>query len=534
MTEKQPVYVMPENVSRTLGRDAQRNNILAARVIAEIVKTTLGPKGMDKMLVDSTGNIIVTNDGVTILQEMEIDHPAAKIIVDIAKTQEQEVGDGTTTVAMLAGKLLENAEKLLDKRIHPTVIVKGYRLAAEKVKEVLNEISFPVNDIQILKQIAMTAMTGKGAEGQRERFADLIVAAVNRVGVGKDINLDDIKIEKIRGEGIEDSEMIEGIVLDKEISHDSMPRKIQDANIALVDFPLELRTPETEAKVSISTPQQLQEFITAEEVALQEMTKKIITSGANVVFCQKGIDDVAQYYLAKAGVMACRRVSKSDMIKLARATSGKIVSNIHELKAENFGKAKIVEEVKKGESGMVYIRGCENPKAVTILIHGSTTHVTDEIERAIKDGLGDVSAAVKDGKVVAGGGAVEVELAKRLRDFSRTLGGREQLAIEEFASALESIPEALAENAGLDPINVMTELKQRHQSGMIKDGLNLFTNKIEDCFANGIIEPLRVKKQAVSSATEVATMILRIDDVLVSSGKKSNVTMPSNPYAGLD
>ncbi|MCH7568064.1 MAG: TCP-1/cpn60 chaperonin family protein [Nanoarchaeota archaeon] len=537
MTEKQPIYIMPENVSRTLGRDAQRNNILAAKVVADIVKTTLGPKGMDKMLVDSAGNIIVTNDGVTILDEMEIDHPAAKMIVDITKTQESEVGDGTTTVAMLAGKLLENAEKLLDKRIHPTVIVKGYKLAAEKSKEYLEEISFPVEDKEVLKNIAMTAMTGKGAEGNREKLSELIISAIDQVGSGKDVNIEDIKIQKLKGDSVEDSELIRGVIIDKEAANETMPKKVENAKIVLIDFPLELKSPETETKISVSTPEQLQSFIESEERILKEMTDKVINSGANVVFCQKGIDDVAQYYLAKAGIFACRRVAKSDMEKLARATSSKIISNLEGLTEENFGYAETVEEIKKGGDAMTYVKGCRNPKAVTILVRGSTEHVVDETERAIKDGLGDVVAAVKDGKVVAGGGAVEIELASRLRKFSRTLTGREQLAVEEFAQALESIPEALAENAGMDPINVLTELKQKHESGLVKYGLNLFNSGIEDCFAAGIIEPLKVKKQAISSASEVATMILRIDDVLISSGSSSGAAggggMPSQ-FAGMD
>jgi len=530
MTDKQPIYILPENVQRTIGKDAQRNNILAARVIAEVVKSTLGPKGMDKMLVDSTGNIVVTNDGVTILEEMEIDHPAAKMVVEIAKTQEEEVGDGTTTVAMLAGKLLENAENLLDKKIHPTVIAKGYRLAAEKSKEILNEIGIEVNDKEILRKIAMTAMTGKGAEGNREKLGDLIVRAVDQVSSGSEVDIADIKIEKLRGDEIGNSELIQGIVLDKEIANDSMPKNIQNAKIALVDFPLELKSPETEARISVSSPEQLQSFIDSEERFLKDLTEKLIKSGANVIFCQKGIDDVAQYYLAKAGIMACRRVSKNDMEKLSRATGGKIVSSISELEG-NFGKAGIVEEIKRGSDGMIYVRNCENPKAVTILVKGSTSHIVEEIERAVKDGLGDVIAAVKSRKVVSGGGAVEMELARRLRQYSRTLGGREQLAVEVFADALEFIPETLAENAGLDPIDILTELKKRHEAGMARDGINLFNNKIEDCFEAGIVEPLKVKKQAISSASEVAVMILRIDDVLISSG---NSKAKMNPYTGMD
>ncbi len=535
MSDKQPVYILPEGVSRTVGRDAQRNNILAARVIAEVVKTTLGPKGMDKMLVDSAGNIVVTNDGVTILNEMEIEHPAAKLIADIAKTQEEEVGDGTTTVAMLAGQLLENAEKLLDRRIHPSVIVRGYGLASEKALAILKEISFQVEDRRVLKQIAMTAMTGKGAEGNRERFAELIVSAVDRIADKRAVNLEDIKIQKIKGESFENSELVDGVVFEKEIAHDGMPRKIEGARIALIDFALELKSPEAETKISISSPEQLQGFIESEEKNLKALTDKIISSGANVVFCQKGIDDVAQYYLAKSGILACRRVSKSDMIKIARATSGKIVSNAAELDAGSFGTAKIVEEIRRGDDGMMYIRGCENPKVVTLLIRGSTEHVLDEVERAIKDGLGDVSAALRDGRVVSGGGAVEIELAKRLREFSRTLSGREQLAVEEFANSLECIPEALAENAGLDPINVLTELKKRHESGMAREGLNLFNDQIEDCFSAGIVEPMKVKKQAIISATEVATMLLRIDDVLISSGAGTGKQLQNrNPYEGMD
>ena len=535
MADKQPVYILPENVSRTLGKDAQRNNILAAKIISDIVKTTLGPKGMDKMLVDSTGNIIVTNDGVTILEEVQLDHPAAKMIAEIAKTQENEVGDGTTTVVMLAGKLLENAERLLDKKIHPTVIIKGYKLAADKAKSLLLEVSLPVDNKNILKQIAMTAMTGKGAESNREHLADLIVTSIDQVATnGNVIDMESIKIVKQKGNSIEDSELVNGLVLDKEAANESMPKKIENASILLVDFALELKNPETETKISVSTPEQLQQFINSEEIALRDITSKVISSGAKVVFCQKGIDDVAQYFLAKAGIMAYRRIAKSDMEKLSRATSGKIISSLHEIRKDDLGFAAVVEQVKKGDDTMTYVRGCKNPKSVTILLRGSTDHVLDEIERAIKDGLGDVSAAVKDGRVVAGGGAVEMEIAKRLRQYARTLGGREQLAVEEFAGALEYIPETLAENAGLDPVNIMTELKQRHESGFALDGINLFVNRVEDCISAGIIEPMRVKMQAIISSSEVATMILRIDDVLMSSGPKMSAMGRPNPYDGLD
>jgi thermosome len=489
---------------------------------------------MDKMLVDSTGNITITNDGVTILEEMEIEHPAAKMMVEIAKTQESEVGDGTTTAALLAGKLLENAEKLLDKKIHPTVIVKGYRLAAEKAESILGEVAKSVESKEVLAQIAMTAMTGKGAEGNKEKLAKIIVDAVEQVSSGKEVNLEDIKIEKIKGEGIGESELIHGIVLDNEKANAEMPSKISGARVLLTDFALELRNPEAEAKISVSTPEQLQSFIASEEDYLRRMTDRVIMTGANVVFCQKGIDDVAQYYLAKAGVFACRRIAKSDMEKIARATGGKIISNLNDLTKEQLGKAEEVEEVKRGEDTLTYIKGCSNPRAVTIVVRGGTSHVVDEVERAIKDGLGDVVSAVKSGKVVAGGGAVEMELSKRLKVFARTIGGREQMAIEEFANSVESIPETLAENAGMDPIEILAELKKRHEEGFANHGLNLFTSKIDDSFHAGIIEPLKVKTQAISSASEVAMMILRIDDILVSSGKSGKMKMPVNPYEGMD
>ena len=534
MNDKQPVYILPENVSRTLGRDAQRNNILAAKVVADVVKTTLGPKGMDKMLVDATGNITVTNDGVTILEEMEIDHPAAKMMVEIAKTQESEVGDGTTTAAVLGGKLLEQAEALLDRKIHPTVIVKGYRLATEKALELLEELAMPVENKQILKQIASTAMTGKGAEGYKEKLSNIVVEAIEQIAKGREVNLDDVKIQKIKGDSIGDSELVQGIVLDKEKANAAMPSRVEGARILLTDAALELRNPEADTKISVSTPEQLESFIFAEEKRLKDMTDMVITSGANVIFCQKGIDDVAQYYLAKAGVLAVRRVARSDMEKIARATSGAIISNLDDISVELFGTAELVEETKNGDEPMMYIRGCKNPMAVTIVIRGGSNHVIDEIERAIKDGLGDVASAIKSGKIVAGGGAIEIELAKRLRAFAKTIGGREQLAIEVFANALESIPEALAENAGMDAIDVLTELRKLHEGGKINFGLNLLNDNIEDSFAAGVIEPIKVKTQAISSASEFAMMILRIDDILVSkAGKQPNHGM-GNPFEGMD
>ncbi len=523
MTQDKPIYILPENMQRTMGRDAQRNNILAAKLVADSVKTTLGPKGMDKMLVDSAGNIIITNDGVTILEEMDIEHPAAKMMVDIARTQENEVGDGTTTAVVLAGKLLENAEFLLDKKIHPTVIIKGYKLAAREAEKILFELARDVsaNQEEVLRAIAMTAMTGKGAETAKDKLADIIVKAINQIGEqtpnGIKVDLDNIKIEKTRGKGIEDSELIKGIVLDKERVSIEMPSEINNAKIALVDFPLEIKSPEAETRISVSSPEQLQSFIEREEQMLKQMTQKIIESGAKVIFCQKGIDDVAQYYLAKAGIYACRRVAKSDMEKLSRATGAHIISSLNEVKLEELGYATKVREVVEGDEKMTYIEGCENPSAVSILIRGGTDHVLDEIERAVKDGLGDVASVLKQGKIVAGAGAIEIELSKRLREFSTSLQGREQLAVQEFANALESIPASLAENAGLDPIDVLTELKARHDNNEIFAGINILTNKVENALEAGIIEPLKIKLQAISSASEVSMMILRIDDVLAAA-----------------
>ncbi|MEM1535670.1 MAG: thermosome subunit alpha [Candidatus Pacearchaeota archaeon] len=535
MVEKQPVFILPENIQRFLGRDAQRNNILAARLVAETVKTTLGPKGMDKMLVDSIGDITVTNDGVTILEEMEIEHPAAKMVVEIAKTQESEIGDGTTTAVVLAGKLLENAEKLLDEKIHPTVIVRGYRIAAEKAQEFAKEAAIKIDENQedLLKQIVMTAMTGKGAEVAKEKLADIIVKAVKKVmektDEGIKVHRDNIKLEKKKGGGVEDTELIDGIVIDKGRVHSDMPSQVKKAKIALLDSALEIKNPETDTKISITSPEQLQAFLDQEESILRNMVEKIKATGAKVVLCQKGIDDIAQYYLAKAKIFACRRVKKEDMEKIAKATGAKIVSNINELSEQDLGYAEIVKEVKEGqeEEGMTYIMGCINPKAVTILIRGGTEHVIDEFERAIKDGIGDVSVALEKSLVVAGGGAIEIEIAKKLREFAQTIPGREQLAINSFAEALEIIPRTIAENAGLDPIDVLTELKSRHEKGEKYIGLDVSSsakNSGECCdtLKRGIIEPLEIKNQAIKSASEVAMMILRIDDVIAASKPSSS------------
>ncbi len=533
--DKQPIFILPENVQRMIGKDAQRNNIMAARLVADTVKTTLGPKGMDKMLVSSIGDITVTNDGVTILEEMEIEHPAAKMMVEIAKTQEEAVGDGTTTAVILAGRLLENAESLLDKRIHPTVIAKGYMIAADKAQDILQQICIKITakDETILKQIAMTAMTGKGAESEKEKLSDIIVKSVKMVADGEKIDLGNVKLEKRKGKGVEDTELIEGIVLDKEKVHSDMPSVVKNAKIALIDCALEIKGPETDTKININTPEQLQGFLEQDDKILKGMVEKIKKAGANVVVCQKGIDDIAQYYLTKEGIYAVRRVSKSDIEKLARATGARIVSNLNELTQKELGKAAEVAEEKEGDEAMTYVKGCPNPKALTILIRGGTEHVVDEMERAIKDGLGDVAAALQEGKIVAGGGGVEIELAKRLRDFSQSMRGREQLAIEQFAAALETIPTTLAENAGLDPIDILTELKVRHDKGEKNACINILTNKIEDALDAGIIEPLKIKTQAIDSASEVAMMILRIDDVIASAGGGAGRGMPPGGMGGM-
>jgi len=523
MSDKHPIYILPENTDRIMGKDAQRNNILAAKLVADAIKTTLGPKGMDKMLVDSVGDITITNDGVTILEKMEIEHPAAKMMVEIAKTQESEVGDGTTTAVMLAGKLLENAEKLLDLKIHPTVITKGYGLAADKAKEFLDELSIDTDGREdILRQIVMTAMTGKGAEAAKEKFSKIVVDSIKQIQEDGEINLDHINIVKNKSNSVDDTELINGLVIDKERVSIDMPKRVDGARIALIGDALELKTPESEAKISITSPDQLQSFMDQEEKRLKEIVSKIKASNANVIFCQKGIDDVVQFYLAKENIYACRRVSKSDMEQLARATGGRIINNLNELGEGEIGKAQTVEEKKQGDESMTYVQGCDNPKALTILIHGGSDHVMDEIERAIKDGLGDVAAVMKDKKVVGGAGAIEIELSKRLREFSNSLSGRVQLAVKEFADALETIPMTLSENAGLDPIDILTELKSEHDKGEKNAGINIFTNKVEDVFKVGIIEPAKIKRQAISSATEVATMILRIDDVLASKGGGMN------------
>jgi len=513
----QPIIIMPEGSSRVLGRDAQRMNILAGKVLAETVRTTLGPKGMDKMLVDGLGDIVVTNDGVTILKEMDIEHPAAKMLVEVAKTQEDEVGDGTTTAVIIAGELLKKAEGLLDMDIHPTIIAMGYRQAAEKAQEILNVISIDAEDRETLMKVAMTAMTGKGTEKAREPLAELVVGAVKQVEDDGEIDQDHIKIEKKDGATIDDSQLVNGVIIDKEPVHPGMPKKVEDARIALLNSAIEVKETEVDAEIRITDPAQMQAFIEQEEQMIRDMVNKIADAGASVLFCQKGIDDLAQHYLAKAGIMAVRRVKKSDMEKLARATGATVVSNIEDLSLDDLGLAGSVAEKKISGEAMIFVEDCKDPKSVTLLIRGSTQHVVDEIERAIEDAIGVVAATIEDGKVVAGGGAAEISIAKGLKEYADTISGREQLAVTAFAEALEVVPKTLAENAGLDSIDALVDLRAAHEKSLYM-GLNVFKGEVTDMYRAGVIEPHRVKKQAIQSAAEAAEMILRIDDVIASTG----------------
>ena len=520
----QPVLILKEGTGRTTGRDAQRTNITAAKVIAESVKTTLGPRGMDKMLVDNLGDVTVTNDGVTILKEMDVEHPAAKMMVEVAKTQEDVVGDGTTTSVVLAGELLKRAEELLEQDIHPTVIASGYRMAAEKARMVLKDIAkdVDIDDEETLKKVAITSMTGKGAEKAKEHLAGVVVKAVRAVvdidGDTVTIDPDNIQTQKKEGGGIEDTELIQGIVLDKERVHASMPRRVEDAKICLINSALEVKETEVDAKINITDPNQLKAFIDEEEKMLKDMVEKIKDAGANVVICQKGIDDMAQHYLVKEGIFAVRRAKKSDMEKLSRATGARIVTNLDGLSNDDIGHAGVVEEVKIGDDEMVFIRECKQPKAVSILIRGGTEHIVDEVERSIQDCLGVLPAVMEDRKVLAGGGAPEVGVARELRKYAKSIGGREQLAIEAFADSMEVIPRALAENAGLDPIDVLVDLRARHEDdGGETMGIDVISGRVKDMYEEGVIEPLKVKIQAVDSAGEAAVMILRIDDVIAAS-----------------
>ena len=520
----QPIFVMSEDAERQTGEDAQENNIAACKTVAKAVRTTLGPKGMDKMMVDSVGDLVVTNDGVTILEEMDIQHPAAKMMVEVAQTQEEEVGDGTTTAVVLAGELLKQAEDLLDQEIHPTVITRGYRMARQRSTEVLDDISEEVSlaDEDTLQKVAMTSMTGKSAEASRDYLAEIAVKAVRQVAEEKEdhilIDKDMVKVEKKEGGTIDETELVQGVILDKEKVHGGMPDSVEDANIALLNTPIEVKETETDAEINISDPSQMKNFVEQEEEQLKEMVEALDQAGANVVLCQKGIDDMAQHYLAKKGIFAIRRVSTSDLDNLAKATGANIVTSITDIDSDDLGNAGTVEERLVGGDSMTFINDCPEAKSVSILIRGGTEHVVDEIERAMEDAIGGVGSALRNGRVVGGGGATEVELAQELRDYADSVGGREQLAINAFADSLEVIPRTLAENAGFDPIDTLVDLRNKHDDGEVWAGLDVSSGKSEKLFDKGVVEPKQTKTQAVQSASESAEMILRIDDVISASG----------------
>ena len=518
-----PVIILREGTQRTRGRDAQLNNIMVAKVIAEAMRSSLGPRGMDKMLVDSFGDVTITSDGATILKEMEVEHPVAKMLVEVAKAQDAEVGDGTTTVVVLAGELLARAEELIEKEVHPSIIIDGYKKAAVKALEVYDQIAIPVSieDKETLKKIAKTAMYAKVVSEDADYLAGIVVDAVLRVAEQVDgkwtVDLDNIKLEKKEGQSIRDTSIIDGIVLDKEVVHPGMPRLIHNARIAVLDCPLEIEKTEFDAKLHIETPEQMKAFMEQEEQMLKEMVDKIAAAGANVVVCQKGIDDVAQHFLARRGILAVRRVKRSDIEKVAKATGARIITRIEEISEKDLGRAKLVEERRVGEDRMVFIEGCENPKAITILIRGGTKRLVDEAERSIKDALNVVKDVLVEPKIVAGGGAPETEVSLALRDYAKTLPGKEQLAVEKFAEAVEIVPAQLAENAGLDPIEAIVNLRAKHKEGQRWAGINVFEGKIDDMYKLNVLEPVLVKKQAIKSAVEAAAMILRIDDIIAAS-----------------
>jgi archaeal chaperonin len=524
-TQGVPVLILKEGTGRSTGKDAQRNNITAAKIVAETVRTTLGPRGMDKMLVSTIGDVTITNDGATIMKELDVQHPAAKMLVEVSKTQDNEVGDGTTTAVLLSGELLEKAEKLLDKDVHPTVIVDGYKSAAEKAIEILDKLSIPITekDETILKQVATTSMYSKGIAVAKEHFADIAVKAVKQVAEKVDgklkADIDLIKILKKHGKSLEETELVKGIVIDKELAHAQMPKSITGARIALLNAKLEVEKTEFDAKININNPDQMHLFIEEEEKMLVDMVSQIEKTGANIVFTEKGIDDVALHYLAKKGIGAVKNVSSGDMEKLSKATGARVVASVKDLAKDSLGEAKSIEEIKIGDDKLLYIRDAKNPKAVTIVIRGGTEHVVDEADRSLHDALCVVRNAVEDGKIVAGGGAPEAELAKRLREYAVKVGGREQLAIEAFAESLEAVPTTLAENAGFDPIDVLVEIRSKHEkAGSPWFGIDVFTGDVKDMRKLNVLEPLRVKQQVIKSASEAAGMILRIDDVIASKG----------------
>jgi thermosome len=530
-----PVLVLKEGSSRSRGREAQHTNIEAAKIVAETVKSALGPKGMDKMLVDSFGDVTITSDGRTILDEMDIQHPAAKMMVEVAKTQDNEAGDGTTTAVIIAGELLNKAQELIEKSVHPTIIIDGYKKAAEKALEVLEKIAIPVNleSQDQIKKVAITSMASKLVAEHKEYLADIAVKAILAVaekdGDKYKVDVDDVKVEKKPGESVRDTKLIQGIVLDKDIAHSGMPKRVEKAKIALLDCALEIEKTEFDAKINIESPEQMEAFLKQEEDMLRDMVEKIAKTGANVVLCEKGIDDMAQHFLARKGIIAVRRNKKSDMEKLAKATGGKIVTNLDSITSADLGYAALVEERKIGDDKMTFIEGCKHPKAVTILIRGGTQRIVDEAERSLHDALCVVRDVVEEPKIVAGGGAPELEVSRMLKKYAETLPGREQLAVRAFAEAFEAVPTTLTENAGLDPIDILSELRSRHEKGETWAGIEVVAGKVQDMSRAGVFEPLVVKKQIIKSGTEASTMILKIDDVIAAGKMRTPPTPPGGP-----
>ncbi len=532
----QPVLILKEGTARRRGRDAQRNNIMAARIIAEVLRTTLGPRGMDKMLIDSLGDITITNDGAAILDEVDVEHPAAKMMVEVAKTQDDMVGDGTTTAVVLAGELLKKAEELLDQNIHPTVIVGGYRKAAQEAVEILDRIgtSVDLEDRETLKKVALTSMASKVVSAVKEHLAEIAIDAVKQIaeqrGDKRVADIDHIQIIKKEGKSLLDSQLVRGIIVDKEAVHPGMPKRVENAKIALLDCALEVEKTEFSAEIRIRDPNQMKAFLDQENRMLREMVEKVKASGASVLFCQKGIEDMAQHFLAKEGILAARRVKQSDMEKLARATGGRIVTNLDDLGPQDLGQAGLVEERKIGEDKMVFVEECKDPRSLAILIRAGLERMVDEAERAMIDGLSVVSDVIEYNKIVAGGGAIEAKIAKELRGYAPKVGGREQLAIEAFAESLEIVPKTLAENAGLEPIDVLVDLRAAHErpDGHLM-GVDILSGKVVNMYEKGVVEPLSVKQHAIKSATEAASMILRIDDVIAATKPREGAKGPERP-----
>ena len=512
-----PPEVLAEGTERSRGRDAMRMNIMAARAIADMLRTTLGPMGMDKMLVDSLGDVIVTNDGATIMREMDVGHPIARMMIEVAKSQESSVGDGTTTVVVLAGELLKAAEGLIEMGVHPVVVARGYRVAARECQRILDSIAIPSEgDDDVLKSVAMTTMTGKGPEQAKEHLADIIVKAFRTIATKEDgrlhVDVDFIKLEKREGAPVEQTQFIEGLVLAKEKASIAMPDKVQDAKIALLSIPLEFKGKSIDAKINIMDPEQLKSFFSEEKNALREMVVKIKASGATVVFNERTVDNQCLPIFNREGILVIRTVRRDDMEKLSRATGAVVVTNLDDLTPELLGYAGVVEQKNVDGKLMIFARHCQHPKAVSILIRGGTSHITGEVERALEDCMGTLPAVLEDGKILVGGGSAEIELAKRLRGFASTVGGLERLAVEAFSNALEIVPKSLAENAGLNPLDVLVEMRSQNEKNGLHMGLDVINGKVRDLYKEKVLEPVRVKKQAIGSASELAFMILRIDD----------------------